>query len=258
MCSVDDPAHPRRTIVIGDIHGCIVEFRELIDKLAVTSSDQVICLADFMDKGPSPAETVRFARESGFQAVLGNHEEKHVRWRKHEDRRRANPGYKNPMRPLGPRASVENERLSEEDVAWLRSLPTFLRFASGWVAVHGGLFPGAPVEDQDPDDIIRARWVSAEGKAVPTDYNKPGRPPGAFHWTEVYDGTDHVVTGHEAHSLSSPLVVRHATGATCYGIDTGCVHGGRLTALVLNGENVSFTQVQARQVYDPPHTAIPE
>lgn len=255
---MDNPSKTQsRVILIGDIHGCIDEFRELVDRLELVSSDRVICLADFMDKGPSPAEVVRFARESGFEAVLGNHEEKHIRWRRHEDRRRANPAYVNPMRPMGPRASAQNELLSEEDVDWLSALPIFLRFAPGWVAVHGGLLPGSPVEQQDKDDIIRARWLDSEGEPVPTDYDKPGRPEGAFHWTEVYDGKDHVVTGHESHSLSSPLVVRRPGGSVCYGIDTGCVHGGRLTALVLSGTIVDFVQVQARRVYDEPHCPIP-
>lgn len=247
-----------RTILIGDIHGCLVEFQELVAKLAITSSDRVICLADFMDKGPEPAATVRFARESGFSAVLGNHEEKHLRWRKHEDRRKANPKYKNPMNPIAERDAAQNALLSDEDVTWLGSLPTFSRFAPGWVAVHGGLLPGLPVEEQKGDTIIRARWVDpVQNKAIPTDYNQPGQPAGTRHWTELYDGPEHVVTGHEAHSLTRPLVVSKPNAGTCYGIDTGCVHGGRLTALVLQGTDVSFVQVQARQVYQDPHCEIP-
>lgn len=241
---------------IGDVHGCLDEFEELINRLQVGPQDRVVCLGDFMDKGPHPAECVRFARELGVESVLGNHEEKHLRWRRHEDRRREQPGYKNPMRPFSERVAVQNAALSDEDVAWLRGLPWYLEALPGLVAVHGGLLPGRSLEQQDPSTMIRARWVSPQGKHVPTDYENPTPPGGTRHWVEVYDGHHNVVYGHEAHSLSTPRVDITA-GGTCFGIDTGCVHGGRLTALVVDGAQHSFVQVQARQCYAEPHFPIP-
>ena len=41
-----------RNFIIGDIHGCIEEFNELLDILAPTSSDQVVLCGDLVDKGP--------------------------------------------------------------------------------------------------------------------------------------------------------------------------------------------------------------
>lgn len=254
--------HPRK-IAIGDIHGCLEEFQELLEKLQLRPGvDRVLCLGDFMDKGHQPAECVKHARKMGLDSIQGNHEEKHVRWRRHEAKRRANPKYKNPMAPLSDKDAEQNALLSDEDISWLAGLPVFVRFAPGWVAVHGGVLPGKPVEDQKADTVIRARFTRLEGgeyKTVPTDYGKPGRPENSVHWTEVYDGHDHVVVGHEAHSLSQPLVVQGSGRGVCYGIDTGCVHGGRLTALVLTeGELApSFVQVAARKVWAPSHLPIP-
>lgn len=252
-----------RVIVVGDVHGCLEELRELVDKVGPGSDDRVLFLGDFLDKGPDGAQCVAFVRQNGFEAVKANHEEKHLRWRKHEDRRRENPKYVNPMRPLGPRALAQNALLSDEDVAWLRSLPAYSRFAPGWVAVHGGVLPGLAIEDQDEEDLLRTRWIGwdekkGKYKPIATDYDNPGQPKGSFHWTEKYDQPENIVVGHEAHSLTEPLVRAGKNGGTSFCIDTGCVHGGRLTALVLdpNGE-VSFVQVQARDVYDPPHFPIP-
>jgi len=84
------------TIVIGDIHGCLDEFQALVEKVALKPEDHVICLGDFMDKGPDPAGCVRFARTHGFQSVQGNHEDKHLRWRRHEARRILDPSYTTP------------------------------------------------------------------------------------------------------------------------------------------------------------------
>jgi len=256
----------RRTIIVGDIHGCIVEFRALVDKLRLGPEDSLVLIGDLMDKGPDPVACIQYARELGCLCLMGNHEEKHLRWRKHEERRTANPKYKNPMRPLGSEKAAQNAALTTEDVSWMRGLPIMhLPFAfkapgdpnppEQWVLVHGGLLPGIPLNEQT-DDRLRVRWVNAEGKMLSLDPEDPRQPEGSKLWSEVYDGTDHVVYGHAAHSLSTPRVDRNRLGAECWGIDTGCAYGGRLTALVLETREV--VQIQAAKVYQEPPWPIPE
>ena len=41
-----------RTIVIGDIHGCYDELKELLNKLALSPEDRVIAVGDLTVKGP--------------------------------------------------------------------------------------------------------------------------------------------------------------------------------------------------------------
>lgn len=267
--------------IIGDIHGCIVEFEELVAKLQKRSVKRIILVGDLMDKGPDPVACVQFARHHGFECVLGNHEEKHIRWRKHEDKKLVDPEYVNPMRPLKPEDQKANAALSETDVEWLRSLPLFLRLQvngrSDWVVVHGGLFPGKPVEEQAEDKdlrdkLYRLRLVHHEtNKFMVSEYTPEGKalgaPPEAVHWTQRYDWYDHVIYGHEAFSLSG-VRMDHLPDhdVECYGIDTGCVHGGRLTALILDKPrplsvsdkpSVSSIQVQARKTYEEPPCFIP-
>lgn len=234
--------------MIGDVHGCIVEFRQLVEKLRLTPQDNLVLVGDLMDKGPDPVACVRYARELGARMVMGNHEERHLRWRAHEDRRAANPnGKKNPMKPLGEKQAAENAALSVEDIAWLRSLPLTLQFGN-WVVVHGGLMPGLSLEDQT-NDRLRLRQVDTKtGKMFPVDLDKPNdSPPGVRWWMELWDGKENVVYGHAAHGLQEPRVDRNALGAECWGIDTGCAYGGRLTALVLETREV--VQVPAEQAY---------
>lgn len=257
-----------RSIFIGDIHGCIDEFQELVDKVNPQSEDRVICLGDFMDKGPYPADCVKFARERGLGSILGNHEERHVRWRKRVERARRDPSFKNEMRPLSDEDQRANEALSTEDIDWFKQLPVMLLLTDvrslrdttpGIVAVHGGLFPKTSLERQDLTKVLRARWVDDTGQHVPVDYDAPDPvPQGAVHWATLYEGKHHVVYGHEAHSLSIPRVDYRPGGIECYGIDTGCVHGGRLTAMVWERNRLhSFVQVQARKVYEPTRWPIP-
>jgi len=251
-----------QTILIGDIHGCLHEFRDLLDKVGYTAGDRVICVGDFMDKGPYQAECVQFARANQIEAVSGNHDALHVRWR-HREKARMLLGRPNNMRKLSQLDAAAHELLSDEDVEWLAKLPRILPFQSdgvSWVVVHGGLFPYA-LEKQPPDDVMYIRWLK-DGKNVPIDYNKPetlGRAPeGAQHWTALWPGLESVVYGHEAFSLTEPLHTVKPTGVECWGIDTGAVHGGRLTALILNGDGQKrIVQVQARQKYMEPPVNIP-
>ncbi len=249
-----------RHILIGDVHGCLDEFQELVRAVAPQPGDRVICLGDFMDKGPEPVACLRFVRQRGFESIKGNHEERHWKWRRNVARELREPGYVNAMRPFHSELELgQNRDLSQEDLEWIEALPYLVEFAPGWVAVHGGLLPGLALDKQPVDKIVRARWVDLTGKPVPTDYDSTSpQPPGTVHWTALYDRPYHVVYGHEAHSLTMPREDGTKDGRTCYGIDTGCVHGGRLTALVLD-ENLSpsYVQVQARRKYAEPQWGFP-
>lgn len=100
--------------------------------------------------------------------------------------------------------------------------------------------------------------MDEQGKHIPSDFSSTTAiPVGGRHWATVYDGPHNVVYGHEAHSLSTVRQDRSPSGALCYGIDTGCVHGGRLTAMVVEDGRVSFVQAQARRVYKEAPWTIP-
>lgn len=245
-----------RTVFIGDVHGCIDEFQELAKRVG-TSNTTVVCLGDFMDKGPDPVACVQFARESGFSSVVGNHEEKHIRWRANERRAASDPKYKNKMRPLPPEYLAHNQALTEEDIDWLAALPLTIQMVPGMIAVHGGLLPRLSLADQPPDKAVRLRYVK-NGEYVPmsVDGENPV-PEGAVHWSTAYDGPYSVVYGHEPHSLSTVRQYRTPRNTTCYGIDTGCVHGGHLTAMIVEDGNITFEQVKAKRLYYAPHWTIP-
>ncbi len=233
-----------RTIVIGDVHGCLEELEELLGRTAPVPGDRLVFLGDLLDRGPDPVGVLRRVRELGAECVLGNHEEKHLRFAAHEARRRADPRYRNPMRPFDAKRAAEHAHLTHDDLLWLASLPRWIALDRGWVAVHGGLVPGVPLSAQPPDWTLKLRYVDAAGRPVPRDAGDAGLP-GVRRWAEAWDGPSSVVYGHFPHELGEPRRDEPKPGVVCMGIDTGCVYGGALTALVLPA--VELVQVPSRQ-----------
>jgi bis(5'-nucleosyl)-tetraphosphatase (symmetrical) len=267
-----------RTIFVGDVHGCLEELRALCDKLALFEDDTLVFLGDLVDRGPDPVGVVRFVRTltgCTVKGILGNHEEKALRWLRHEEKVTSGKQAKNPMKPVRPERAAQWRGLDADDRKFLAAQPLVLEFNIGgepWVAVHGGLLPGRPLADQvkkHASEIIRCRWVNAEGKhvgmeVVPVNDGKhvgkvvmsKEQPEGSFTWMERFDGKYHVVYGHAVHDkvTFAPRVDKTAAGFETWGIDTGCFGGGRLTALVLDHDRPghrAIVQVQAARAYYP-------
>src|SRR5574337_1338602 len=114
----------RRTIGIGDVHGCLEELKALLAQCAHDpTQDRVIIAGDLVDRGPDSAGVVGYVREQGFECVMGNHDDKHVRMHRHMTVKRTNPNYRIPMRAFGTdKLSVFNS-LSDEDFEWMARLP---------------------------------------------------------------------------------------------------------------------------------------
>lgn len=88
--------------------------------------------------------------------------------------------------------------------------------------------------------VLRTRYVDAgTGRMLALGSETASDP----FWAEVYDGRfGHLVFGH------SPFLDGPAHFAFATGIDTGCVHGGALTAMLIaaDGER-SFVSVPGRR-----------
>lgn len=230
------------TFVIGDVHGCLEELDELLALIDAHRQHRVIFVGDLVDRGPDPAGVVRRIRELGSECVLGNHDEKHLRWAKHEARRKLDASYKNPMRPLPADHLAQHEALGESGLAFLASLPHKIDLGDGWVIVHAGVAPNRVFAEQKAAVLLRCRWVDERGAMI----GSPTPPPGAVHWATVWGGPENILYGHHVHDLAEVRIDRNA-GTTCVGLDTGCCFGGRLSAYEVGTGKV--TQVRARAQY---------
>ncbi|HET9598695.1 MAG TPA: metallophosphoesterase [Anaeromyxobacteraceae bacterium] len=235
-----------RTIVVGDVHGCLEELDELIRVVELRPGfDRLVFVGDLLDRGPDPLGCLRRARELHAECVVGNHEDKHLRWARHEALRRSDPTHRNPLRPFGPERMAQHARLGPDDLTWLSALPHVLRLDGRWGVVHGGLSPRRRFDHQLRDEVIRMRLVDGAGHVAAAPRGE--LPPGLAHWATRWPGPESVAYGHHVHGLEVPRVDEPAPGVRCVGLDTGCVYGGRLSALVLPAEEI--VSVTARQAY---------
>lgn len=214
-----------RTILVGDVHGCADELDELFDRVALARDDNAIMVGDLIARGPDPQRVLEIVREVGARSVRGNHEERLLRWRK---RRRAD-------RPLAHASALGRiaAQLTAPDWELLESLPLYLQVPEhGLLVVHAGLVPGTPLQRQTLEDLLWLRGITSRG--LPTERRDHGTL-----WGALYEGPPHVVFGHNAQT--APQLHPWATG-----IDTGCVYGGALTAMVLE-RGASVPPVDTRQ-----------
>lgn len=239
-----------RTIVVGDVHGCIEELDELLRTTQFKpGEDRLIFVGDLLDRGPDSVGVVRRARELRVEAVQGNHEEKYLRFRLREREVLAGKRPENKMQfPPAKRAIFA--ALDDDDWAYLEAMPLMLRLDDGTMVVHGGFEPGLSVHQQRPDKVVRLVYVGDDGMMVKhaDDFRK--RPEGSRRWAELWPHFD-VVYGHAVFSLSNPTI-DHVGPVTHWNIDTGCYAGGRLTAWVRELDRAPvFVQVQAKRCYLP-------
>jgi bis(5'-nucleosyl)-tetraphosphatase (symmetrical) len=229
------------TWVVGDIHGCLEQFEQLLQLISFRQgTDRLILAGDLVDRGPDSAGVVRRARELGAICVVGNHDEKYIRFARHEAKRKADPSYKNPMKFKDDMLATA-ALLTEDDLAYLQAMPLTYRLGPKLVVAHAGLEGDRSFAEQS-GAVIRIRYADGAGKMANT--NDPTIvPEGGVYWTKRWKGPESVIYGHNVHSLKDPEIYESAPGVFTYGIDTGCAFGGRLTAM--NAETREFAQVQA-------------
>lgn len=199
----------RRLLVVGDIHGCYRELEELCRLAELGPTDLLVSVGDLVDRGPSSFEVVRhFADDPVHRlAVLGNHEEKHLRGDRHE------------LDDPSGRITRTMTRPSDYEamLAYFRTLPHFLDLPEVLV-VHAGLLPDVPLAEQPPKVLTGRGSQGRQGfdGVSPWWFDDPTLAP-----------SKPVVFGHSVF----PEVVRRA-GERVWGLDTGAAVGGRLSGLL--------------------------
>jgi diadenosine tetraphosphatase ApaH/serine/threonine PP2A family protein phosphatase len=209
------------TYIIGDVHGCYEELCELLSSIGPTADDRVIFVGDLVVRGPDSASVARLAMNGTIPnqtVILGNNEAK-LRPTLGGDPTYATPAV---LRTL---EQLRSAGILAEALDYFDALPLYLDL-DAYAIVHAGVRPGRPLAEQSRGDLLRIKTLD-------------GTPEGPM-WYDEYDGPQTVIFGH--HVVKDPLFLPFAIN-----IDTGCVYGGKLTALELG--TMSVTSVRAKDVY---------
>jgi len=211
----------RRTIVVGDIHGCYDELMELVEKVDLGKDDRVVSVGDLITKGPKSREVLElFMTDARFTTVIGNHDlALRRKWNGEEIELKA------------AQKEAHKELRGEKDAyaAFLNRLPFTIDLGTHLV-VHAGLRPNVELHSQTTDDMVLIRTLGADRES------DEGTP-----WYHVYYGEKVVLFGH----WPAPEPRR---GKQAIGLDTGCVYGYNLTAYII--ETDEFVTVKAKKAYD--------
>jgi serine/threonine protein phosphatase 1 len=210
-----------RRIIIGDVHGNYQGLMTLLDMVSPSDSDQVYFLGDLIDRGPDSAQVVDFVQQSGYQCLLGNHEQLMLD---------AFPNGR-PFTPAlqawlysGGRATVASygdTGILLDHLNWFKTLPTYLDLGDIWL-VHAGVHPLLPLEVQTTQEFC---WIRDEFHSIP----------------HPYFADKLIITGHTI-TFTLPKVApgELAQGQGWLDIDTGAYHpkSGWLTALDITNRQV--------------------
>lgn len=269
------------TYAIGDLQGCHQKLLELLERVRSSSPDsKLIFVGDLVNRGPNSLATLRTVRSLGdrAQAVLGNHD-LHLLAVAHGLRK---PSASDTLDDI--LAAPDRDELLD----WLRRRPLAL-FEQGHLMVHAGVLPqwtaqktlelASEVESvlRGPDWIkflrqmygnlpdkwddalegvdrlrcivnalTRIRYCGADGRMQLIHTKGVEQPlPGNMPWFDAPGRKTEDVPIAFGHWSTLGLTIR----PNLVGLDTGCLWGGKLSAVCL--EDRSVIQVNCPQYQRP-------
>ncbi|QGJ68568.1 Metallophosphoesterase [Planctomycetales bacterium 10988] len=208
----------RRTIAIGDIHGCILALRALLARINPQPDDLLVFLGDYIDRGPDSrsviSELIELRRSGTCRVVtiMGNHEEMMLSavpyfgqndWHYWMD-----AGGKQTL------ASYDNEaeNIPTDHLEFIFSCARYYETPTH-LFTHGCYEPDLNMDEQSDYEL---RWVSLRERI-------PGR----------HRSGKQAILGHTSQKDGEVLDLGHLV---C--IDTFCYGGGWLTALEVHTQEV--------------------
>jgi serine/threonine protein phosphatase 1 len=206
---------PRRTIAIGDIHGCPAALNALLDAIRPRPDDLIVTLGDYINRGPDSRgvldRLISLGRRCRLVPILGNHDQMLL-----ETRFGLHPTSWIGMGVLATLASYGPGRdlglIPDEHYEFLGRCVDYFETETH-IFVHANYFPDIPMEEQP---VGMLRWESLRETT-------PGR----------HESGKVIIAGHTSQKGGEVLDLGHLK---C--IDTYCYGGGWLTALDVQTEEV--------------------
>jgi protein phosphatase len=235
--------------IIGDIHGCFDETVELLQQLGYQITEdgdtyqvippegrQVIFLGDLVDRGPKIPQVLKLVMKMTADGtalcVPGNHDLKLVRALKGKQVQITH-GLANSLTQL----EAETDEFRLQVMTFLDELISHYVLDDGKLVVaHAGMKQEMQGRGSGK---VRDFALFGETTGETDEFGLPVR----YDWASEYRGSAMVVYGHTP--VPNPEWLNRTIN-----IDTGCVFGGRLTAL--RYPEKELVSVQARETYAEP------
>jgi protein phosphatase len=231
--------------VIGDVHGCGPELSDLLDSLGYAAGDGVrahpagrtaVFLGDLVDRGPDTPGVLRtvmtMVAAGSALCVAGNHEAKLLRALRGRDVKISH-GLAESLAQLDQQPAEFRDQLT----GFLDGLLSHYVLDGGALVVaHAGL--RAEMHGR-ASAAVRAFALYGDTTGETDEFGLPVRYP----WARDYRGKAVVVYGHTPEPEATWV-----NNTIC--IDTGCVFGGKLTAL--RYPERELVSVPARKAYYAP------
>lgn len=245
--------------IIGDVHGCATELEKLLERLGYYPIElgedspgwgrrafvhphgrKAVFLGDLVDRGPRVLDAVRLARNmiqaGSALCVPGNHDMKLLRKLRGKDVR-VTHGLANTLDEISALSDEVREPFCQELAEFLDSLVSHYVLDDGKLVVaHAGM--KAAMQGRGSGKV-REFALHGETTGETDEFGLPVR----FNWAAEYRGSATVVYGHTP--VPEPEWLNRTVN-----VDTGCVFGGRLTAL-RHPEN-AFVSIPAKATYCEP------
>lgn len=235
--------------IIGDVHGCLDECVQLLRALGYTVAGtreapevtapegrRAIFVGDLVDRGPDSPGVLRLAMAMVANGtafcVPGNHDVKLMKKLRGRDVK-VSHGLAETLQQL----ESEPDEFRQQACDWIYSLVSHLVFDDGKLVVaHAGMKEKLQGR---ASATVRDFALYGETTGETDEYGLPVR----FDWASEYRGAAMVVYGH------TPVPEAEWVNRTIC-VDTGCVFGGKLTALRYP-ERELVSMPAARTYYEP-------
>jgi serine/threonine protein phosphatase 1 len=238
-------------VIIGDVHGVLDSLLELLKTIPSGGFNAYVFLGDLVDRGPQSGDVVRYVAETKHAyTTLGNHDECHVRYEGH--------------RLIGSTKMKRNEeflrahsQLRPSEILYLASCPQGYTWRNH-LMIHAGIMPNWGVR-QPTKAFIRNRYLIPKNgvwqmsQMWQDSTNTWVHDPEAVEWFRLFEGDIPGLKPYQnkpwnivyGHANQKDITIVNNT----YGLDTGCVFGGFLTAMVINckTEDIKFYQAKGLQ-----------
>nr|MDQ3330717.1 polynucleotide kinase-phosphatase [Planctomycetota bacterium] len=252
--------------IIGDLHGCGDELEELLERLGYCSTPKVdpdplwgervnvhpqgrkaVFVGDLVDRGPRTVDVVRTVRNmvahGSALCVPGNHDMKLLRKLRGRDVRITH-GLAETLEDLDALPGDIREPFRKELADFLDALVSHYVLDDGKLVVaHAGL-----KQEMQGRGSGRVRDFALYGETTgeTDEFGLPVR----MNWAAEYRGPAMVVYGHTP--VPEPEWLNRTVN-----VDTGCVFGGKLTAL--RYPEKEFVSVAAKRTYcEPARPFLPD